>query len=148
MREMRCARVQDGCKVAVMFEHQQTFSGNPVYGRTRRKHTLADQEMAGLDQTPDAPVEARAAVIEAAMPHQLEQLVVAHEAQVSHLAQQGNVALGVDDHAILGVTHFSKTSVQCPLVDELQRHTVAQVGRWSEPPNSQRSSHPIEGFHQ
>ena len=140
---MIAGRAQNGRELAMVFEQQQPLFRDAVHGRSCAEHALADGKMACAKESPRTPVEAAAAVTEPRMSHEFKQLAVTDKPRVADLLQQGNVAVWVDDEAVLGVAHDQQASVECSCFDEFERRPMVRVSRQIEPPNAQPSSHPI-----
>src|SRR5260370_12355692 len=98
-------RVQDGGELAMMFEQEKAFFGDPIYRRTCTKDAATDADVTRLKQPSDTPVKAISRTIRAAKLHQLKQLVMADEPRIAHLAKQRDVTFPVDDQAAFGVAH-------------------------------------------
>src|SRR5439155_3857934 len=98
-------RVQNGCELPMMFEQHDTVLRHAVDSRARAIDTLADTNVAGVEQPLEAPIETVAGMIEAPDLHKFKKLVMAYKLRVAHLPEQGNIALSINDEAALGVSH-------------------------------------------
>src|SRR4029077_12003817 len=105
VRQVLCIRMQDVGELAMMFEQDKTFSGDPIYRRPSAKDSTTDADVTRLNQPSDAPVKAVSGTIRAAELHQLKQLAMADEPRIADLTQERDVALRIDDQTTFGVTH-------------------------------------------
>jgi hypothetical protein len=77
--------VQDGGELAMMFEQDKAFFGDPIYRRTCAKDAATDADVTRPNEPSDAPVKAVSRTIRAAKLHQFKQLVMADEPRVADL---------------------------------------------------------------
>src|SRR5260370_26709893 len=95
--------MNDGNKMPVTLELQESLLCNAIDRMAGPGDTFARVKMAGVQQAADPPTEAWPRLLEARMVQQSEHLLVADEPGVAHLAQQRNVAPQADYDAIFGV---------------------------------------------
>src|ERR1700722_513958 len=107
--------MQDGSKLAMMFEQRDAVFGDAVDRRSRTVNTMTDADVSGIQQPFHPPVEAVPGVIEAPQLHQFKQLMVADKLRVAHLAEQRNVSFGIDDQTAFGIAHSKLVSLRRPL---------------------------------
>src|SRR5882672_2677292 len=105
MRKMLGVGMKNGRELAMVFKQGEPVSCDPIDYRSGPKHSLADGKMARAEEAPRTPVKAASAMVKPAELHEVKQLLMAHETRISHLPQQRDIAFGIDDQAIFGVSH-------------------------------------------
>src|SRR5215469_4946983 len=105
VRKMFSLGMQNGCEMPVMFEQGDAFVRDPIHYRLGTESSFANAQEPRLHQSSDAPAEAIAGTLVAAKCHQLEQLLMAGKLRVADLPQQRYIAVGLDNDAVLDVSH-------------------------------------------
>jgi hypothetical protein len=97
--------LQDGRKLAVMFEQVDAVAGNPIDSRTSAKEFVTHAKIAGLNEAPESPIEAVTRTFPAAKSHQIKELIVADKLRITDLSQQRDISSDLNDQTIFRVPH-------------------------------------------
>src|SRR5208282_6462719 len=119
--------MQDGSKLAVMFEQSDAVFVDAVARRSRTVTALTDADVSGVEQPFHPPVEAVPGVIKASQLHQFEQLMMADKLRVAHLAEQRDVSFGTDNQAAFGIAHSKLISLSRPLLPVAETLRLADL---------------------
>jgi hypothetical protein len=97
--------LQNGGKLAVMFEQVDAVAGNPIDSRTSAEELVTHAKIAGLNETPESPIEAVPRTFPAAKSHEVKELIVADKLRITDLSQQRDISSDLNDQTIFRVPH-------------------------------------------